>query len=59
MSDDSTYVFKDHFGKTQSVSGSPEAITALTVVFVRRDALNFTLAEIVKMVELVKPDSKA
>ena len=56
MNDDNVYVFKDWTGKTHRVHGTPDAINALMVVFIRRDALDFILAEIAKMLELVKPE---
>ena len=50
-----SYSFVDAFGKRQGVDGTPEAINALMVVFVRLDALEHIHGEIAKLLNLVRP----
>lgn len=55
MNNESSYHFGDAFGKRHYVTGSSDAIRALSVVFVRRGALEHIHQEIFNLLDIVKP----
>ena len=55
---EASYVFHDGLGNTHMVHGTGSAISALMVVFVRRDALELIYSELADVLDIVKPMRK-